>query len=466
VSRKAAILTADQIAWGGPKGASAHPFALTEAGAAESFAAAAAGRLVHDHRRGRWLIWGGHRWAPDTTGGVIRLALEHVRRQQHRALDLSDSFERQKAVDHWLKFDRRGALDNLLSLAKNLPPLADDGAGFDLHPGLLGCDNGVLELQTGLLRPGRPEDKITLSTGISFDPDAPSPGWCRFISQVLTDPEVADFVWRALGYAVTGEMREQVFFLLFGRGANGKSTLLDIIVRVLGDYALVVPFATFESERPGAIPVNVASMDGKRFVPASEGAGRWLHSSRLKDITGGEQVSARHLYGNPFTFRPVCKIFLSTNELPKVADESDGLWRRLRQVPFRQHFEGASDDRHLKDVLLAEAPGILAWLVRGCLAWQSRGLAAPAAVVEATAQYRADSDELGRFLDEACELVPGSEVRASELYAHYKEWASKAGFTDRERLSVTAFGRKAADRFTRTKTRTGWVYQGVARAQV
>ena len=166
MSRKAA-LTADSISWGGPKVASLHPFALTEAGAAESFAAALGDRLRYDHRRGRWLIWTGHRWVPDTTGGVIRLALEHVRRAQHQALDLTDTFERGKAVDHWLKFDRRAALDNLLSLAKNLPPLADDGAGWDRDGWLLGCANGIVDLRTGALGVGRPEDRITLSTGIS-----------------------------------------------------------------------------------------------------------------------------------------------------------------------------------------------------------------------------------------------------------------------------------------------------------
>lgn len=465
MTRKSA-LTVDAIEWGGSRRASVHHFALTEAGAAESFAAAVADSLRHDHRRGRWLLWSGHRWAPDTSGGVMRLALDHVRREQQRALDLSDQFEKTKVVSHWLRFDRRAALDNLLSLAKNLPPLADDGAGWDLHPWLMGFENGVLDLQSGLLRPGRPEDKITLSTGLCYDPETTCPRWVRFITEVLPDPDVAAFMWRALGYALSGEMREQAFFLLYGRGANGKSTLIDLIVRVLGDYGLVVPFATFESERPGAIPVNVASMEGKRFVSASEGAGRWLHSSRLKDITGGEQISARHLYSDPFVFRPTCKIFLSTNELPKVADESEGLWRRVRQVPFTQCFSGDRDDRGLKETLLAESAGIVAWLVSGCLAWQARGLTAPAAVVAATAQYRADSDELGRFLDEACELVPGAEVRASELYSHYRDWAANTGLSDKERLSATAFGLKCANRFEREKTRSGWVYLGVAHAQV
>lgn len=439
-----------------------HP--LTELGAAESFAADCGGVLRYDHRRGRWLIFEGHRWHPDDCNVIIRIAVEHVRRQQHMALANPDVRQRGPAVSHWMRFDRRAMLDNLLGLAKSLLPIADTGAGWDADPCLLGCTNGVLDLWTAELRNGQPEDKITMTTGIAFDWDAPCLGWQRFISQVLTDPDVADFVWRALGYALTGDMREQCFFLLFGRGANGKSTLIDIIGRILGDYALVVPFATFEAERKDAIPVDVASMEGKRFVAASEGAGRWLHSARLKDITGGEKISARHLYGAPFTFRPACKVFLSTNELPKVADDSEGLWRRLRQIPFTVRFEGTSEDRNLKNVLLTEAPGILSWLVRGCLAWQSRGLAAPVAVADATAQYRADSDVLARFFDEACELVPTAEIRASELFTYYKDWATQAGLTERERLTATMFGKKCTERFTRVKTRAGLAYRGVARA--
>jgi putative DNA primase/helicase len=303
-----------------------------------------------------------------------------------------------------------------------------------------------------------------MNAGIGFDPDAPCPRWQKFIGEVLTDPALADFVWRALGYALTGDMREQVFFLLFGRGSNGKSTLIDLIGRILGDYALTVGFSTFERTHAGTIPADVASLDGKRFVCASEGSGNVLHASRLKDVTGGEPVSARHLYGNPFTFRPVCKIFLSTNELPRVVDDSDGLWRRLRQVPFTQRFEGAAEDKLLKDALLAEASGILAWLVQGCLDWQKHGLKAPSAVTEATAEYRADCDPLGRFLDEACVLSSTSEIRANEFYTHYCQWSEQAGLSDRERLSATAFGRKCADRFKRTKHCKGNVYQGVDRA--
>ncbi|MCX6539598.1 MAG: phage/plasmid primase, P4 family [Acidobacteria bacterium] len=462
MSGRGKVLTADQIGWGVAATAS-DGFPPTEAGAAQSFTEAVQDRLRFDHCRNRWLIRSEHHWKPDADGAVIRLALDHARRQQRQALDIKDTFERGKAIEHWLKFDRRAALDNLLSLAKNLPPLADDGTNWDHNRGLIAFENGVVSLETGTLRPGKPEDKITLSTGFSFDPDASCPRWERFIKEVIPDPAVADFMWRAFGYAITGDMREQVFFLLFGRGCNGKSTLMDVIESVLGDYALTVPFSAFEQDRAGSVPADVASLDGKRLVKASEGTpGRWLHSSRLKDITGGERVSARHLYGNPFTFRPVCKVFLSTNELPKVGDDSDGLWRRLRQVPFTQRFEGTADDRSLKDTLLAEAPGILAWLVRGCLEWQTRGLGVPAAVADATAEYRADCDPLARFFDEACRLELGVDVGASDLFRHYRQWAERAGLSEKERLSATAFGRKCVDRFMRSKTRGGMVYQGVS----
>ncbi len=462
MSGRADVLTADQIGWGGPAKASAG-FPFTEAGAAESFTHAVRDRLRHDHCRNRWLIRSEHRWKPDTDGAVIRLGLEHARRQQHQALEIKDTFERGKAIEHWLKFDRRAALDNLLSLAKNLSPLADAGTDWDYNRRLLGFDNGVVCLETGTLRPGKPEDKITFSTGFSFDPDAPCPRWERFVKEVLPDPAVADFMWRAFGYALTGDMREQVFFLLFGRGCNGKSTLMDVIESVLGDYALTVPFSTFEQDRAGSVPADVASLAGKRLVKASEGTpGRWLHSSRLKDITGGERVSARHLYGNPFTFRPTCKVFLSTNELPKVGDDSDGLWRRLRQVPFTQRFEGTADDRSLKDTLLAEAPGILAWLVRGCLEWQKRGLGVPAAVADATAEYRADCDPLARFIDEACRLEAGADVGASDLFRHYQQWADRAGLSEKERLKSTGFYLKCTDRFTRVITSGGKLYKGVS----
>lgn len=441
-------------------------FPLTEAGAAESFVRAYGDRVRFDYRRGKFLLWSGARWALDSDAGIMRLVRDHVRHEQHRAIDLKDAFERGKQVAHWMKFDRRAALDNLLTLAKAMKPIAHDGAGWDANPMLLGVPNGVIELDSGRLRPGQPTDAITMQAAVAYDPAARCPRWEQFIHEVFPDPDLADYVWRALGYSITGAMQEQVFFVEYGRGSNGKSTTNDTVSRLLGDYALTVPFSAFEQERAGTISADVASLDGRRFVTASESTGRWLHAGRLKDVTGGEQVSARFLFGNPFTFRPVCKIWLATNELPRVADTSDGLWRRLRQIPFTVQFAEAARDPRLPEALRDEAPGILAWLVRGALAWQERGLGAPAAVVEATAEYRADSDPLGRFIEEAIDVEPGAQVRASELYRHYQTWAQAAGLTAKETLTATMFGRSASDRFPSHKDASGRVYEGIARREL
>ncbi|MEI6668860.1 MAG: phage/plasmid primase, P4 family [Acidobacteriota bacterium] len=454
-------LTADVINWGGPERARSD-FALTEVGAAQSFAAACGSSVRFDHRRARWLVWADHHWTPDADGAVFRLAIDHVRRQQHRALDVTDTFERGKAVDHWLKFDRRAALDNLLALARSIKPIADAGANWDADPWLLGTPSGVVDLRTGHLRAGVPADRISMQTTVPFVADAGCERFDRFVSEVQPDSAIASYLWRVLGYSLTGDMSEQSFWVWFGRGSNGKSTLLDVVASLMGDYAVTVPFTAFEQARPGALAPEVAALDGRRLVLAAESRGGWLGAGKLKDITGGEQVAARHLYGQPFTFRPVCKIILSTNELPKVGDDSDGLWRRLRQVPFSQRFSGSTEDRRLKDTLLAEAPGILHWLVRGCLAWQSLGLDAPAPVTDATAQYRHDSDILGPFLEEACVLI--GSIGATDLYQHYSAWAIRAGLSERERLGATAFYRKCSERFPRTKTRSCNVYEGVSRA--
>ncbi|MFH0965329.1 MAG: phage/plasmid primase, P4 family [Planctomycetota bacterium] len=442
------------------------PFPLTELGAAEAFAAAYADRIRWDFRRGRWLIFTQHRWAPDPSNDVIRFAIDHVRHMQQIALTLEDAVVRQRVMTHWLKFDRKVGVDNIVTLAKSILPLADAGDTWDRDPWLLGCANGLVDLRTGELRDGTPADRVTASTGHPFDPQTPCPRWQQFIREVLPDPDVATFVWRALGYSLTSDMREQCFFLLYGRGRNGKSTLLDIVGRVLGDYAHVAAFSTFEQAQPGAPSYDLASLDGMRLVSAAEGSGKWLHSSRLKDVTGGEKVNARHPYGRPFEFRPACKIWLSTNELPRVADESEGMWRRIRQIPFTQRFEGTTDNLTLKDELLLEAPGILAWLVAGCLHWQSHGLTTPGAVSEATATYRADSDPLGCFIDETCELTENSEVQTSDLYKHYLTWAHAHSMNARETLSATSFGRKCADKFIRVKRNYGNVYLGIARKWV
>ena len=274
------------------------------------------------------------------------------------------------------------------------------------------------------------------------------------------DADLAGWLQRASGYALTGSVAEQILIMLCGRGATGKSTLLRALLDVFGDYADTAAFSTFErASQRGAIPNDLAALVGKRLIVASETReGARLDEGRLKSLTGGDRLRARFLNQEWFSFDPTCKLVLAVNHKPTVSDDSFGFWRRVRLVPFDRTFAA---DPALPLALRAESAGILAWLVRGCLRWQADGLAQPARVEQATADYAADSDPLNNFLAEACERDAHASVGAADFYAHYKSWAERQGFSERERLSATMFGKRMADRFERVGTARR-VYRGVS----
>lgn len=452
----------DPDIWMPPPPSSA-PDVLTDAGAAERFARLHGHEVRFDHRRNRWLLWRGHRWMPDADAAITRLALDFARTWQKQTVDLPHSTERDAAVKFALRLERRDAMGNMVTLAKAMKPIADAGDDWDANPWLLGVPNGVIDLRTGALRPGHVGDKITMQAATPYDPDATGPRWTQFIPEVLGgDQQLVDFVWRSIGYSLTGITTEQVLFLLYGTGANGKGTLTTTIKRVLGDYAWNMPFATIEMKDRTAIPNDLAALVGRRFVTASEtNDGARLNEARVKALTGCDPITARFLHGEFFTFEPFGKFWLSVNHKPIVRDDSHGFWRRLRLIPFTQRFEV---NQSLATELAAEAPAILAWCVRGCLNWQQHGLPAPAIVTAATRAYEQDSDPLAAFLKEACELVATAEVGAREIFQHYDAWADTHGLSKHggERMSSTRFGLKMAERFERIDGARR-IYRGVAR---
>jgi putative DNA primase/helicase len=437
-------------------------FALTDSGNAEYFAHHAGQHLRFDHRRQRWLVWAGHRWQPDADAAVRRLAKQAIRQRLQEAARLADADARAKASKWALSSEARGRLEALLYLAQAEAPIADTGVDWDANPWLLGVPNGVVDLRTGHLRAGRPDDRITRHAGVAFDPDAEAPRWCRFLSEIFGgDTAMGDYVQKLAGYSLTGQTGEQIVVMGHGTGANGKGTLLNLLIAVAGDYGAVMPFSTIELHQRSVIPNDLAALDGARLVTASETQdGTRLNESRIKALTGCDPLTARFLHAEFFTFRPVAKFWLAVNHQPIVRDDSYGFWRRMRLLPFTQTF---AVDGTLEGTLRAELPGILAWAVRGALAWQAEGLTPPTAVLDATATYEQDSDVLGTFLDESTERDPLAEVRAADLYQHYKSWADRHGLAERERLTANAFGRKLAERFTKVRTRAGAVYLGLSR---
>jgi putative DNA primase/helicase len=442
------------------------PEELTDATHTERFAQAYGLQLKFNWRRGLWLIYDEPCWRPDADGQVYRLALDFVRSRQRAALELADRKQKERVLQFAIRAESKPNLDRLVALAKHLKPMTDSGAGWDLDPWLAGAPNGVLNLQTGELRPGDPADRLTRRLGVAVDPDATAPRWARFLEEVFDgDRDLIGFMHRYLGYALTGLVHEQVLALFWGAGGNGKGVLMHVVAHVLGEYFGNMSFSTVELKQRATIPNDLAALEGKRLVTASESGEVRLNEPRIKAMTGSDPLTARYLYAEPFTFTPQAKFILATNTKPIVADNSFGFWRRLKLVPFTRCFDGSARDERLEDFLKAhEGPGILNWLVEGCLAWQRDGLGEPATVRDATDEYRTDSDPLADFIAECCEsavTAVTAVTRGSDLFEAYSKWADKQRLSRLERLTAKDFGNRMAQRFVRRHTNTGKVYDGV-----
>lgn len=404
-------------------------FPQTDAGNSEFFASNNAQDLRYDHSRKRWLVWRGHWWSEDINGLVYRRAISVVRMRAHLALEMSDDNKDKKSELKWAgRSESRARLEAMLELAQSAYPLFDSGEGWDSDPIMLGVANGVIDLRSGTLRDGRPEDKITLHTEIPFIPDAQCPRFLQFLHEIFgSDRELVEYIQRVVGYCLTGDVSEQCLFLTFGSGANGKSTFLEVLKFIFGMYAYNLPFSAFELSARASIPNDVAAIVGKRLVTAVETSesAKW-NEARIKGLTGGDEITARHLYHEFFRFNPTGKFFLAVNHLPEVADESDGFWRRIRLIPFLKQFSTSNGtaDKNLLAKLKAEGPGILTWAVQGCLKWLESGLGISPAIREATAAYREDSDPLADFIEECCNIGPREQSEVGALRDKYIGWAS------------------------------------------
>lgn len=413
----------------------------TEVGDAECFAHYTGADIRYDHAQGRWLLTSDTGiWIPDPTELLRGFTINMMRKRQKIAAQIVDPDAKKRAFKWSVDGESSRRISNTLREARALPPIADDGTNWDLNPWLLGTQNGLVDLQTGIFRKGASEDRITMRVRVVYDPDAICPLWEQTLFEVFGDQEeLVNYVWRALGYSLSGDCREECFFVNWGEGGNGKGTVMNTIAWVLNEYADNLPFSSLEATDRGNIPTDIAKLVGKRFVTASESSGETVHlnEARIKALTGQDPITARFLHRDFFTFLPVAKFWIASNTKPAVKDDSEGFWRRVRFIPFTESFVGR-EDKTLKQRLRDEAPGILAWLVRGCLAWQEEGLNPPDVVMAATKVYREENEPLAIFFADRCEMF--GKVQSSVLYGHYKRWSEQSGMKERERMSQTAFG--------------------------
>jgi putative DNA primase/helicase len=381
----------------------------------------------------------------DETGAVERKAKETAESIYKEAATATDPDERQALAKWAVCSESEARIRAMISLAKSEPSIAVAADQLDADTWLLNCLNGTIDLRTGELRPHQRDDLCTKQVPVEYDPDASCPRWNDFLAEIMGYKLLlASFLHRAVGYALTGDTSEQVLFLLYGTGANGKSSFLETIKAVLGDYARQADPATFLARKHDSVRNDVARLAGARFVSAIEAEeGKYLSEALVKSVTGGDTVAARFLYSEFFEFRPQFKIFLAANHKPLIRGTDNAIWRRVRLVPFTVTIPSDQQDKHLLEKLRAELPGVLAWAVRGCLVWQKHGLEEPKEVQAATESYRDEMDLLGGFLSECCIQGPAAWATAKDLYQAHALWCSANG---EHQMGQRRFGINLAER--------------------
>lgn len=382
---------------------------------------------------GSWLTWTGKHWERDKMGEVSRRAFDAAREIAREAAECDHDARRKALLKHALVSEGAGRLDAMVRLTRAQPGIPVMTEALDTRHWELPCANGTLDLRTGTLRPSQREDLATRSLGLAWDPTAECPRWLQFLEEVQPDPEVRAFLQRWAGYAATGVIREHAFTIHYGTGRNGKSVFMDTLLHVLGAFARQVPTELLVQKQGQAHPAERMVLRGLRLASASETEqGAKLAVALIKQLTGGEAISARGMGENFQEFSATHKLALQTNSKPRITENTAAVWMRLCLIAWTVTIPAERQDPELKTKLEAEAPGILRWTVEGCLGWQRGGLRPPQAVLDATEEYRRESNPIGDFLDDRCtrEPIPGKEVArvlAKPLYEAFKLWCEDNG---------------------------------------
>lgn len=392
---------------------------LSEDGVACAFTEKHGDFLLFDHDAGHWFEWQGDHWKPEKTGR----AFNYCRELSREASDRINSHKR-------AKLRSASFASGVEKMARTDPTHATRQDEWDADPWLLGCPGLSVDLRTGRTAPAHPKDRVTRQTAVAPGDSASCPLWWRFLNEATgDDQEMIDFLQRWVGYSLTGSTREHALIFIYGPGGNGKSVFLNTVSRIAGDYATTSAMETFTASSGDRHPTDLAMLRGARIVTASETEeGRAWAESRIKQLTGGDPITARFMRQDFFTYTPAFKLTIVGNHSPVLHNVDDAARRRFNIVAFNQ--KPATPDKELEDKLQAEWPGILRWMIDGCLDWQERGLMRPASVTAATDAYFDAQDLIGQWLEESCTVEPGSPhlwETSADLFKSWKAHAETAG---------------------------------------
>ncbi|ODA36727.1 phage/plasmid primase, P4 family [Planctopirus hydrillae] len=410
----------------------------------------------------KWYVWDGTRWKMDSGNcQVERLAAEMAASLFDEAGAISEAEPDKRAISFAKSSSNSSGINATVRHARGLLSVSFDE--LDNHPYLLNCSNGIVDLRTGGISPHDRKLLITQLCPIAFRPDATAPRFLRFVEEIFPNhPDVPGYIQRLVGYCLTGDGKEHIFPVWQGEGSNGKSTLAEVLRFTFGDdYSAQIPASTLLVKHGESHPTELTVFHKKRLVIASETPeGATLNESMVKQITGGDTITARRMREDFWEFKPTHKTILLTNPKPRIKGTDNAIWRRVQMIPFTRTFSNEEKDASLPDELKGEAEGILAWAVQGCRDWQEHGLQPPEVICEATQSYRHDENIVGRFIEERC--LTGQNVYRvtfANLYEDYRKWASKNGEAE---ISGKAFsGKLKALGFEPARTREARWYTGL-----
>lgn len=424
------------------------PLNFTDLGLAKRFVWKYGRQIRYVYPWKSWLFYDGERWGRDLSGHIPRLMKETVQ-LIYREASQEASQTRRKAIAKFAfsaeaEAKRRAAILSAQSEV-GIPVLPEslDRDGF-----LLNVKNGSLDLRTGQLIPHDPGHMITKLAPVHFLQEADCPNWLKFLDRIfISNKRLIEYLQRVVGYSLTGNTSEQILHFLYGLGANGKSTFIKILMGMLGDYAIQTATETIMIRKNGGgIPNDLAALRGARFVSAQEvDSGHRMSESLIKQMTGGDRITARFLHGEFFEFDPEFKLWISGNSKPAIRGTDYAIWRRVRVIPFNVQIPPSEQDKKLGEKLQGELPGILNWALDGCLAWQREGGLNPTEeVLLATEGYKSEMDIVGRFINERCSVDPRYVVAARDLYGDFKDWSEEQG--EKWIMTQQAFGMRLKEK--------------------